>query len=233
MLRNKGRDDYHTFRTHFWDWRREIQMTSPSIFQYNRLGERQEIDGRSHVHGNLYSNGWNTICWYGGSGEVDEVKGTICNPNNNTGPLLRCPSVPPGTTNPCSSSNDHWPTIADVNKAINKPDYDTEPFDKYATADSFRNYMEGFDSSLDKNECAQKSLCKCEVGRDDCNSSNADKPLLRLLHNSVSAVHLMNVSLCLVFTLLLNHGLYTHTHRFTLLLALGILCLVLLKTRRG
>ena len=64
MLRNMGRDDYHTFRTHFWDWRREIQMTSPSIFHYNRLGERQEIAGQSHVHGNLYSNGWNTICWY-------------------------------------------------------------------------------------------------------------------------------------------------------------------------
>ena len=37
MLRTMEHDDYHTFRTHFWDWRHEIQMTSPSIFQESRL----------------------------------------------------------------------------------------------------------------------------------------------------------------------------------------------------
>ena len=99
--------------------------------------------------------------------------------------------------NPCSSSNDDWPTIADVNNAVNKPYYDTESFDKYATANSFRNFMEGFDSSINKNECTEKRLCKCEVGEDNCNASNATKPLLRLLHNSVSCVHLMSVSMCL------------------------------------
>ena len=93
MLRNMGRRDYYTFRTHYWDWRREIQMSSPSIFQYNRLGSRNQ----SRVNGNLYSNGWNTICWYGGSGGVNKPKGTICDPNTDTGPLLRCPSVSPGT----------------------------------------------------------------------------------------------------------------------------------------
>ena len=185
MLRTMGHDDYHTFRTHFWDWRREIQMTSPSIFQYNRLGGRQEIAGQSHVYGNLYSNSWNTICWYGGSGGVNQPKGTICDPNINTGPLLRCPS---DSINPCSSSNDDWPTIADVNNAINKPDYDTEPFDKYAKAGSFRNYMEGFDSSLDNKKCAQNSLCKCEVGAVHCEGADSDKPLLRRLHNSVSVI---------------------------------------------
>ena len=233
MLRNMGRQDYHTFRTHYWDWRREIQMTSPSIFQYNRLGRRQEIASQSHVNGDLYSNGWNTICWYGGSEGVNLPKGTICDPNINTGPLLRCPPVSPGTTDPCSSSNDDWPTIADVNNAVNKPDYDTEPFDKYATANSFRNFMEGFDSRIDKNECTEKRLCKCEDGEDDCN-----KPLLRLLHNSVSCVHLMSVSMCL-FLLNCELGSFTsefthnHTHRFTLLLELGLLGLVLMKTRKG
>ena len=58
--------------------------------------------------------------------------------------------------------------LADVNNAINKPDYDTYPFDKYATTGSFRNFMEGFDSSLDKNECAENPLCKCEVGKVHC-----------------------------------------------------------------
>ena len=43
MLRTMGHEDYHTFRTHFWDWRREIQMTSPSIFQYNRLGGDKKL----------------------------------------------------------------------------------------------------------------------------------------------------------------------------------------------
>lgn len=100
---------------------------------------------------------------------MNEAKVTICDPN--TGPLLCCQSVLLGTTNPCSSSNDDWPTIADVNNAINKPYYNTEPFDKYATASSFHNFMENFDSSLDKNECAQKWLCKCEDGRDDCTGS--------------------------------------------------------------
>ena len=154
---------------------------------------------KSIVYGNLYSNSWNTICWYRSNGRGNQPKGTICNPNINTGPLLRCPYVPAGTItiNPCRSSNDDWPTIADVSNAINKPYYDTYPFDKYATAGSFRNYMEGFDSSLDKYECAQQRLCRCEVGEEDCNSYNSTKPLLRLLHNSVSAVHLMGVSMSL------------------------------------
>ena len=196
MLRTMGHEDYHTFRTHFWDWRREIQMTSPSIFQYNRLGGRQEIAGQSHVYGSLSSNGWNTICWYGGSGGVIEPKGTICDPNINTGPLLRCPSVPSDHINPCNSSNDDWPTIADVNSAINKPDYDTDTFDKDATADSFRNFMEGFDNSLGKKECAKKPLCKCEVGEVHCEGDDSDEPLLRRLHNSVSAMLIEKIYLC-------------------------------------
>ena len=189
MLRKMGHEDYDTFRTHFWDWRHEIQMTSPSIFQYSRLGE---ITDQSDVDGNLYSNSWNTICWYRGTGGVNEPKGTICNPDTYTGPLLHCSSVTAGT-NPCSSSYVDWPTIADVNDAINMPDYDKTPFDKYATAGSFRNYMEGFDSSLDKTECADNRLCNCEDGGED-----GCKPLLRLLHNSVSAVYPKSdcVSMC-------------------------------------
>ena len=93
------------------------------------------------MDGNLYSNGWNTICWYRSNGRGNQPKGTICDPNINTGPLLRCPSVPAGAINPCSSSNDDWPTIVDVNNAINMPNYDTYPFDKYATAGSFRNIL--------------------------------------------------------------------------------------------
>ena len=80
--------------------------------------------------------------------------------------------------------------LADVNSAINKPDYDTYPFDKYATTGSFRNFMEGFDSSLDKNECAENPLCKCEVGKVHCRGADSDDPLLRRLHNSVSAMHI-------------------------------------------
>ena len=212
MLHKVGRANYHTFRTHFWDWRREIQMTSPSIFQASRLGN---IADQSRVNGNLYLNGWNTTCWYGGSGGVNETKGTICDPNINTGPLLRCPSVPADSINPCSSFNDDWPTIADVNNAINKPDYDTRPFDKYATTDSFRNFMEGFDSSLDRNECAENALCKCEVGGVHCEGADSDDPLLRRLHNSVSAMHIEEIYACAYFKLSLRffiHTIHTGSH---------------------
>ncbi len=85
MLKSQGEYDYHTFRIHYWDWRRGSR--SHELFQMNKLGRSiTNQNGQSQVSGDLVSDGWDTICWYNGSGNA---KGTICNPNIKTGPLLR------------------------------------------------------------------------------------------------------------------------------------------------
>lgn len=188
MLRTMGRENYHTFRTHYWDWRRETQITShgtDEIFLESRLGmTRPNEAGQPQVYGDLYTNGWNTVCWYGGSGNVMEPRGTICDPSVNTGPLLRCPFLP---EDPCNSTNHDWPNITDVNVALSKPEYDTEPFNKTATVDSFRNFMEGNDIEISIPDCRRNRLCACEVGGPNCEGADASTPILRRLHNSVSA----------------------------------------------
>lgn len=188
MLQNMGRPNYHTFRFHYWDWRREIQVErADDIFLINRLGiTRPNGNNQPQVYGDLFNSSWDTICWYGGSGNVVESKGTICNPQNKTGPLLRCPFLP--GRNVCDSSNPDWPTLTNVNTAISKPTYDTESYNRTTTEDSFRNFMEGFDGSVSVEECSNSALCSCNVGGVDCVGNNADSPLQRLLHNSVSAI---------------------------------------------
>ena len=142
MLKSMGHSDYHTFRFSYWDWRREIQMENDNFFVEDKLGEsRPNDEGQPQVYGDLFSEGWDTICWYGGSGNVTEELGTTCDPNTKTGPLLRCPTLP--GYEPCSRDNPEWPNLEDVNNAIAKPVYVTPDYHTFTSIDSFRNYMEG------------------------------------------------------------------------------------------
>ena len=85
MLESMGDQNYYTFRTHYWDWRREIQMANDDIFVRNRVGESRNISNQPQVRGDLFDGGWDTICWYDGSGNVSMPKGTTCDPRIKTG----------------------------------------------------------------------------------------------------------------------------------------------------
>ena len=135
-------------------------MANDKIFVCNRLGERQIVNSQPQVHGDLFDGGWNTICWYNGSGNVVMPKGTTCDPRINTGPLLRCPLL--DNKDPCSRNNTDWPTRADVDKTLSKQQYDTQPYNTLASEESFRNSMEGFHSSVSIDDCRSDPLCTCE-----------------------------------------------------------------------
>ena len=180
MLKSMRHQNYYAFRTHYWDWRKETQEAisdDTEIFVPNRLGERRNnINSQPQVHGDLFEGGWDTICWYNGSGNVIMPKGTICDPRIKTGPLLRCPLAQDDKKDPCDRFNPDWPSRADVEKALSKQQYDTQPYNKRASEESFRNFMEGFDSSVSIDDCRSDPLCLCEGGM----------PLKRNLHNLVS-----------------------------------------------
>ena len=181
MLKSMGDPDYHTFRTHYWDWR---QHDRSEIFKEESLGKTVvNENNQPQVTGELFKHSWDTVCWYNGSGDVVGQKGAVCNPNDKTGPLLRCPFLDP---DPCNSNNPNWPTFNQVRDAINKPFYDTESYDTMTTDESFRNFLEGFDGSIEIGDCAKNTLCECVVGGVNCDGDNASLPLQRLLHNTVS-----------------------------------------------
>ena len=177
--------DYYMFRIPYWDWRKEKQTNDNSPFKSNCLGETVNNNGLPEVHGDLHSaflNNWQTICW-----EKSEKSYSICNPQQSTGQLQRCP-----TKESCSSKNELWPSSDDVNKALSQKEYDNPPFDRTSTK-SFRNQLEGFmPLSNDKFQTCQESrLCKCDVGNFNCTENNNGRqpgnPIQRLLHNSVSS----------------------------------------------
>ena len=180
MLKSMGNPNYYKFRTHYWDWSQHDR--SENIFKNESLGETVPTENNQPplVTGELFNLGWDTVCWFGGSGGVNRKKGTICDPNVKTGPLFRCPFP-----EDCYSNNTNWPTIDQVNEAINKPSYDTECYDRNTTDRSFRNFMEGFEF-INIDACDNTRLCKCEVGSKDCSYSNSSLPLQRHLHNTVS-----------------------------------------------
>ena len=186
MLKTAHEPDYHTFRFHFWDWRREIQTEKGvNIFTEARLGEtRPNAGDQPMVYGDLVSGvGWNTICWYGGSGNLIEPLGTVCNPHNDTGPLTRCPTV--HGQDVCRLDNPNWPSMADYDEAMGRPVYDTPDYAKKTSNESFRSFMEGFYMPpISKEECAKDPLCGC--GQDFyCGEGSLD-PMSNLLHNAVS-----------------------------------------------
>ena len=157
------------------------------IFVEGRLGEtRANSNGQPQVFGDLFDEGWDTVCWYDGSGNVPAPSGGgICDPAIRTGPLLRCPFNPDSSRDVCSFDNPDWPTREDVRNAIGKPIYDTENYGRITTEESFRNFMEGFDVGVSVEECAASALCRCGEAV-DCDSDANEAPLQRRLHNTVS-----------------------------------------------
>lgn len=190
MLKETQPDTYHKFRLHYWDWRKEMQNDENSPLKRNRLGETVNIDGFPRVQGVLVSNGWEQSAWDTKCWNL-EPSGQICDPRNGTGQLQRCPLTQSGT-DPCNISNPDWPTSTDVNKAIEMPDYDVYPYNKYAES-GFRNFLEGFNTLNNDQDgldtCASNRLCTCHRGNDRtmCNGTNPGTPIARLLHNSVSS----------------------------------------------
>ena len=168
-----GREDYHMFRIPYWDWRKEKQTEDNSPFKSNRLGETVDNNGLPQVHGDLYSkflSSWDTICW-----QYPKTY-QICNPQNSTGQLRRCPL----RENSCSNKNKLWPSDEAVKNALSLTVYDTSPFNKMASNYSFRSRLEGFlPLSDDKLQaCLDNKLCLCDANNSSC--------IQRLLHNSVS-----------------------------------------------
>jgi len=157
------------FSLHYWDWRNPKQRRS--LFQSNRLGEHNMFT--SAVTGQLFDNdGWQTVCWYNGSGGVSRPEPhRICDPRDNTGPLQRCPNK---TT--CEANYTGWPSSDDVKAAVNEQDYDISGYNKFSHG-GFRNLLEGF---------KVVSSCGNSIrGRDLCLEEDGMR-LERLLHNTVS-----------------------------------------------
>lgn len=195
MLKSTGQTDYHTFRLNYWDWR---NLNRAELFTTERLGAN--VIDQPGLRGLIFNAGWDTICWYNGSGNVTATKGTICDPRDPTGPIQRCPTVL--GINPCTSPN-NWPSSEDVEAALIKPLYDTETFNRDATDRSFRNLMEGFENGISDEDCSNNNLCVGGVQRH--------------LHNSVSAtlhgqfIVAMEVMAVYVYMHTYIHTRYTHT----------------------
>ncbi len=210
MLKETRPNTYHTFRLHYWDWRFEQQTSENSPFVSDRLGVTTDngsvqfminrlrvTTANGSVRIDLVSSaiGWETRCW--------NVKGQICNPNELTGSLRRCPRTDSGA-DPCRFDNPLWPTIDNVNNAIGMSSYDGSTYNKFSTS-GFRNYMEGFnvltDDRAGRQDCAGDELCQCETGGSACSCETEDSgcegsqprdPIARILHNSVSQSNIYN-----------------------------------------
>ena len=158
--------DDHLFRLPYWDW------TDPSqreiLFERDRLGAN--VNG--NVEGDLFGD-WNTVCWEDTTNKRYPI--AICNPirpsNQN---LRRCPS-----DDHCDKDHPNWPTSEDVNTAVSMDTYDTSPYNRFVTDESFRNYMEGFITSRGS-ECGDDTLCSTHM------YNSEDFIVTRKLHNTVS-----------------------------------------------
>lgn len=170
MLQAMGRMDYYKFRLPYWDWRHEIQTSygfpSEDLFSFNRFGETRNISNRPVVFGDLVS-GWNAICH-------DTVE--ICDPNNSSGPIQRCPFV----DNPalCESSNTDWPSIEETNLLFDLPSYSLEPFQGY-TPGALRDEID-FPLVATDEECRQDNYCQCVPGGPMCPEVPANVSVLRI-----------------------------------------------------
>lgn len=164
MLQSMGEADYHTFRLPYWDWRSEIQQSygvhTEDLFSENRLGETRNVSGFPHVFGTLFDDGWDTICWL--------QLGQICDPRVSTGPLQRCPFT---GTNPCTASNPDWPSLQQVNDALEIDEYDAPPY-TIITFEGFRSFVD-FEVHQDYERCRNDRMCQCvPQGDPSCDPPN-------------------------------------------------------------
>ena len=189
MLRVNEDKEYHKFRLPFWEWIDEKERNK--YFSEDRLGESlYERKNNPHIttklQGTLFgSDGgseWQTICW-----RREGPDGSNCDPNNETGLLLRCPKRPAGYkhSDPCNDKA-YWPTIQDVWDAVDELSiYDAKDssgiYSACPTKDNFRSNLEGFKLSANG---------MCDVDDLMCSDPKPDSPTpdcsrSRRLHNSV------------------------------------------------
>ena len=152
MLEAMGREDYFKFRLPFWDWRREIQtsygLPSEQLFTFNRFGETRNISNRPVVFGDIV-DGWNTICHF--------TPEQICDPNIPTGGIQRCPFI--GNPILCHSSNPDWPTMQEVNRALEAEFYIVEPYDRLSVNSVYDRV--DFNFTMGVEACRQEGYCSC------------------------------------------------------------------------
>ena len=159
MLESMDDPNYHLFRLPYWDWRRESQrieapfdlgLGAEDLFIANRAGETRNMSGRPVVTGDLYGNGWETMCWF--------RVGQICDPTENTGFLQRCPFT---GTNPCHSSNPDWPSQTNVLVALAAAEYDRSPYN-IMTVGGFRAFVDFIlGNEVTYPVCRTDRQCRC------------------------------------------------------------------------
>ena len=186
MLKSLGRDDYHTYRLPYWDWRIEIQNSTgirvEDLFIESRFGATQNINGFPQVVGDIVgADGWDSVCV--------QVFNEPCDPNITTGPLLRCPFT---GNNPCHSSNPDWPTIQEVNDALAIGTYDAPPYNLFSRS-GYRIFVD-FIVNDDIEGCRNNRMCQClPYAGSDCNLTSIppDVPVAAYdsqMHSDVSTL---------------------------------------------
>ena len=159
MLQRMGRPDYHTYRSPYFDWRKEIQEGSgvkiEDILVESRFGFTNFTQsGRPVVSGPMVE-GWESVC--------ANMRRKICNPNVPTGPVQRCP-----LPDRCRSDNPDWPTLERVNRAISFETFDAAPWTAVAS-DGFRSFVD-FEIDNDVEACRNDRMCLCSEGDINCTS---------------------------------------------------------------
>ena len=124
-----------------------------------RFGATVNVTGFPRVIGNITSKGWDSICW--------NTYTTICDPNISTGPLQRCPFT---GLDPCNSDNPDWPTLQDINTALDIDEYDSPPYNLLSTT-GYRSFVD-FKVDLDYERCRSDRMCLCApLGDPQCDIS--------------------------------------------------------------
>ena len=178
LLKRLGKPNYHTFRAPYWDWRREIQLGSgisgEELFTESHLGYTKFTNGYPVVYGQYED--WETVCWL--------MVGQICDPRQPTGPLQRCPFP-----DRCTSRNPDWPTMQDVNTALEFETFDSPPWN-LISRDGVRSYID-FEVNTEFEACREDRMCLCLsviTGQGDPNCTVVDEFTLALtakLHSIV------------------------------------------------
>ena len=183
MLQRMGRPDYHTYRSPYFDWRREIQEGSGVKFEdllvENRFGFTNYTSGFPVVSGQLVGD-WQSVC--------ARMTGQICDPNVPTEPIQRCP-VP----DRCRSDNPDWPTLERINRAISFETFDVAPWTEISS-DGFRSFVD-FEIGSDPDVCRNDRMCLCTGGDINCTNPAiaAGSPVITFfsrIHTTVSAITL-------------------------------------------
>ena len=182
MLQSLEREDYHSFRLPYWDWRVEIQKSTgirvEELLTEQRFGATQNIDGYPRVVGDIVTpDGWESVCI--------NAPFRVCDPNINTGPLQRCPFT---GNNPCSSDNPDWPTIQEVNDALAINYYDSPPYNLFSR-DGYRAFID-FDITDDFEACRNNRMCIClPAGGDQCDFTDVPPDVQNTIGAYDSTLH--------------------------------------------